>query len=140
MNFFVRKQHLSAMLVFFSLQFPLNLPASEQYNKEFSFEMSDVTVKDVFSYIENNSEYVFLYAPSKSLSKKVNVDVKNKDINVVLREISEQTGLIYEIDGKQVIIKDSNIEKIMRVTKRKEKLLKVRLGINQENLLLVQMY
>lgn len=124
MNFFVRKQHLSAMLVFFSLQFPLNLPASEQYNKEFSFEMSDVTVKDVFSYIENNSEYVFLYAPSKSLSKKVNVDVKNKDINVVLREISEQTGLIYEIDGKQVIIKDSNIEKNNESNQKKGKTVK----------------
>lgn len=108
MNFFVRKQHLSAMLVFFSLQFPLNLPASEQYNKEFSFEMSDVTVKDVFSYIENNSEYVFLYAPSKNLSKKVNVDVKNKDINVVLEEILAHTGLDYKIDGKQIIIKESN--------------------------------
>ena len=75
MDFFVRKQLISAMLVFFALLFPLVLPAAEQYNKNFSFELRDVTVKDVFRYIEKNSEYVFLYASNKNLSKKVNVDV-----------------------------------------------------------------
>lgn len=122
MNFFVRKQHLSAMLVFFSLQFPLNLPASEQYNKEFSFEMSDVTVKDVFSYIENNSEYVFLYAPSKNLSKKVNAEVHDKNVNEILDEVLKNTGLSYEIDGKQIIIKEkTGSEKQQKVSQQLRK-------------------
>lgn len=94
------------MLVFFALLFPLALPAAEQYNKNFSFELRDVTVKDVFRYIEKNSEYVFLYASNKNLSKKVNVDVKNKNVKQVLDEVLEHTGLVYEIDGKQVIVKE----------------------------------
>lgn len=94
------------MLVFFALLFPLALPAAEQYNKNFSFELRDVTVKDVFRYIEKNSEYVFLYASNKNLSKKVNVDVKDKNVKQILDEVLEHTGLVYEIDGKQVIVKE----------------------------------
>ena len=93
-------------LVFFALLFPLALPAAEQYNKNFSFELRDVTVKDVFRYIEKNSEYVFLYASNKNLSKKVNVDVKNKNVKQILDEVLEHTGLVYEIDGKQIIVKE----------------------------------
>lgn len=106
MDFFVRKQLISAMLVFFALLFPLALPAAEQYNKNFSFELRDVTVKDIFRYIEQNSEYVFLYASNKNLSKKVNVDVKNKNVKQILDEVLEHTGLVYEIDGKQIIVKE----------------------------------
>ena len=94
------------MLVFFALLFPLVLPAAEQYNKDFSFELRDVTVKDVFRYIEKNSEYVFLYASDKNLSKIVDVDVKNKNVKQILDEVLEHTGLVYEIDGKQIIVKE----------------------------------
>ena len=94
------------MLVFFALLFPLVLPAAEQYNKDFSFELRDVTVKDVFRYIEKNSEYVFLYASNKNLSKKINVDVKNKNVTQILDEVLGHTGLVYEIDGKQIIVKE----------------------------------
>ena len=94
------------MLVFFALLFPLALPAAEQYNKNFSFELRDVTVKDIFRYIEQNSEYVFRYASNKNLSKKVNVDVRNKTVREILDEVLEHTGLVYEIDGKQVIVKE----------------------------------
>ena len=79
------------MLVFFALLFPLALPAAEQYNKNFSFELRDVTVKDIFRYIEQNSEYVFLYASNKNLSKKVNVDVKDKNVKQILDEVLEHT-------------------------------------------------
>lgn len=106
MDFFVRKQFISAMLVFFALLFPLALPAVEQYNKAFSFELREVTLKDLFRYIEKNSEYVFLYASDKNLSKKVNVDVRNKTVREILDEVLEHTGLVYEIDGKQVIVKE----------------------------------
>ena len=94
------------MLVFFALLFPLALPAAEQYNKNFSFELRDVTVKDIFRYIEQNSEYVFLYASNKNLSKKVNVDVKDKNVKQILDEVLEHTGLVYEIDGKQILVKE----------------------------------
>lgn len=109
------------MLVFFALLFPLALPAAEQYNKNFSFELRDVTVKDVFHYIEKNSEYVFLYASNKNLSKKVNVDVRNKTVREILDEVLEHTGLVYEIDGKQVIVKEpkADVQTVLQQKKGK---------------------
>lgn len=112
MDFFVRKQFISAMLVFFALLFPLALPAVEQYNKAFSFELREVTLKDLFRYIEKNSDYVFLYASDKNLSKKVNVDVRNKTVREILDEVLEHTGLVYEIDGKQVIVKERKASEV----------------------------
>jgi len=108
------------MLVFFALLFPLALPAAEQYNKNFSFELRDVTVKDIFRYIEKNSEYVFLYASNKNLSKKVNVDVKNKNVKQILDEVLEHTGLVYEIDGKQIIVKERK-ETVIQIAQQKNK-------------------
>lgn len=124
MDFFVRKQFISAMLVFFALLFPLALPAVEQYNKAFSFELREVTLKDLFRYIEKNSDYVFLYASDKNLSKKVNVDVRNKTVREILDEVLEHTGLVYEIDGKQVIVKErKEIENSQpKITKQKKKI------------------
>lgn len=122
MDFFVRKQFISAMLVFFALLFPLALPAVEQYNKAFSFELREVTLKDLFRYIEKNSDYVFLYASDKNLSKKVNVDVRNKTVREILDEVLEHTGLVYEIDGKQVIVKERKEEPISQSQKMRKKI------------------
>lgn len=109
------------MLVFFALLFPLALPAVEQYNKAFSFELREVTLKDLFRYIEKNSEYVFLYASDKNLSKKVNVDVRNKTVREILDEVLEHTGLVYEIDGKQVIVKEpkADVQTVLQQKKGK---------------------
>ena len=94
------------MLAFLALLFPLALSATEQYNKDFSFELRDVTVKDVFRYIEKNSEYVFLYSSDKNLSKKISINVQGKNVKEILDEVLEHTGLVYEIDGKQIIVKE----------------------------------
>ena len=109
------------MLVFFALLFPLALPAVEQYNKAFSFELREVTLKDLFRYIEKNSDYVFLYASDKNLSKKVNVDVRNKTVREILDEVLEHTGLVYEIDGKQVIVKEpkTDVQTVLQQKKGK---------------------
>ena len=55
MDYFRRKQ-ISAMLLFFALLLPISMVAMEQNNGVFSFKLQDVTVKDIFKYIEKNSE------------------------------------------------------------------------------------
>lgn len=69
MDYFRRKQ-ISAMLLFFALLLPISMVAMEQNNGVFSFKLQDVTVKDIFKYIEKNSEYIFLYSTDKNLLKK----------------------------------------------------------------------
>lgn len=59
------------MLVFFALLFPFALSATEQYNKEFSFELRNVTVKDVFRYIEKTASMSFSMLPTKNCRKRL---------------------------------------------------------------------
>lgn len=106
MDFFRTKQLISAMFVFFALLLFTPLSAAEQYNKTFSFELHHVSIKEVFSYLEKNSEYVFLYSSHRSLAKKIDVEAKDKNINQLLEEILKGTRLTYEIDGKQILIKE----------------------------------
>ena len=120
MDYFRRKQ-ISAMLLFFALLLPISMVAMEQNNGVFSFKLQDVTVKDIFKYIEKNSEYIFLYSTDKNLLKKINVDVNKKDITQVLDEILKNTTLIYDIDGKQIIIREKNAsEKSQQKTTQKK--------------------
>ena len=110
------------MLWFFALLLPISMVAMEQNNGVFSFKLQDVTVKDIFKYIEKNSEYIFLYSTDKNLLKKINVDVNKKDITQVLDEILKNTTLIYDIDGKQIIIREKNAsEKSQQKTTQKKK-------------------
>lgn len=86
------------MLLFFALLLPISMVAMEQNNGVFSFKLQDVTVKDIFKYIEKNSEYIFLYSTDKNLLKKINVDVSltfgNPSRKYCLRRIALNAGRV----------------------------------------------
>lgn len=58
----------------------------------FSFELSNVMVKDVFSYIEKNSDYVFLYSNDKRISDRISLKVKNETIVQIMDRFIEKHG------------------------------------------------
>lgn len=133
MNLFYRKQSVIAMLTFFTLFCPGTSFAEAQSNQEFSFQLQNVTVKDVFNYIENNSDYVFLYSSDKELSKEIDVEVKNKSVNQILDEVLKDTGLKYEIDGKQIIVKPSDESEKTQSVRQNKKQKTVRGIVTDEN-------
>lgn len=67
--------------------------------------MQNKTMGEVFSYIENNSNYVFIYESSVDLSQKVDVNVANKSVEEIIKEFFSSNGLSYVIKGRQVIVK-----------------------------------
>ena len=72
----------------------------------YTMKASDTTVKDVLSYIEKNSNYVFLYGEGveNKLASPVNNQLKNKKMDAILAEVCKSTGLLYKISGRQVTI------------------------------------
>lgn len=91
---------------------------SEQ--QTFSFNFSNTVIKDVFSYIEKNSDYVFLYSNNGDVFEKVSLKVNNETIIQIMDRLSENTGINYLIDGKQVILKNKNYENSPQQSKKKE--------------------
>lgn len=69
-------------------------------------KMNNKTIKDVFNYIEKNSEFIFVYYDYAVDTKRiVNVDVDNQPVTSVLDEIFKGTDITYVVDNRQIIIK-----------------------------------
>ncbi|MDD4590975.1 MAG: TonB-dependent receptor [Parabacteroides sp.] len=68
--------------------------------------LQDKTLGEVFSYIENHSNYLFIYQGSKvDLNQKVDVNMTNKSVDEILREIFSNSDFKYVIKGRQIIVK-----------------------------------
>lgn len=73
---------------------------------QFSFSVSNSTVKEVLNKIEDESEFVFVYYEDTfEPSQKVTVDAKGKEINEILDEVFAGKGVSYEINDRQVVLK-----------------------------------
>ena len=98
-----------ACLLLFSVQFStLNTTAlaSSHADKEMlTILLQDKTLKEVFSYIEKHSSYIFIYEEAVNLEKKVSVNFSAKPVDEIIKEVFSANGLSYTIKGRQIIIK-----------------------------------
>lgn len=69
-------------------------------------QMNGKSVKEVISYIEKNSEFIFFYRNDAiDLNRKVTLSVQNQPIQVILDELFMHTQIRYEINDRQVTLK-----------------------------------
>lgn len=97
---------LSGCLLCFAGEATANL--SEKYLEQVNFtvKMNNKTIRDVFSYIEKNSEFIFIYQGIKiDLDRKVSINLSNQPVQTILHEIFAGTNDTYSIKGRQVIVK-----------------------------------
>lgn len=80
---------------------------SYSQSKNFTFHVKDKPIKEVFEYIEKNSEFVFLYY-SEVLDKhtKVSVEADNESIQSILDKMFTGKEITYEINGRQISLKE----------------------------------
>ena len=75
-------------------------------NPLFTFEFTDTPVKQVFNYIQEHSDYVFLYYGGViDDARKVTIKVNRQDIDGVLRQVFRGMSVDYEIHGRQISLK-----------------------------------
>ncbi len=90
--------------------------------------MNNRTVKDVFSYIEKNSEFIFVYHGSNiNLNRKVNVDVNNQTVESILKKMFEGTDIEYIINDRQIIVRknETNRKQVAVAAPQQEKKISV---------------
>lgn len=89
----------------------------------FTVQLNNETVKDVLDYIEKHSQYVFIYSENvrERLKSKISLALSNKKIDIILKEMSEKTGLKYKIAGRQVTIFVPETEKVQQNVKENTK-------------------
>ena len=84
------------------------ISASSAYAQsvQFTFSVSNSTVKEVLNKIEDESEFIFVYYENTfDPSQRVTVDANGKEINEVLDEVFAGQGISYEINDRQVVLK-----------------------------------
>lgn len=100
--------------VFFTLiTLPSDLFAAEAFEQPYlTLQAENKTIKEVLSYIESNSEFVFLYSKELAiqLNKKVSVSADNKKVTDILSEALKNTGLTYKISERQITIVKTKTE------------------------------
>jgi len=80
--------------------------ASYSQTTALTIKMDNKTIKDVFNYIEKNSEFIFVYYDYVIDTKRlVDVNVQNQPITTILNQIFKGTDVTYTINNRQVIIK-----------------------------------
>ena len=68
--------------------------------------LNNTTIKDLFGYIEQNSEFVFLYRSEDfNTTKKVSVEVKDATINEILDQALKGEKVEYDVYERQVVIR-----------------------------------
>jgi len=93
--------------VFFYLTCIGSVFAGEVHSQaKLSLTMEKSTIREVFSQIERESDYVFLYTDdgSAELDKTIDLSVRDKDLSEIMETLLADTDLSYRISGKQVIV------------------------------------
>lgn len=72
---------------------------------KFSLKVEDITVKEVFMQIEENSEFVLFYNEDYvDVNRKVSINAKEKSVEYILNEVFNGTNNSYNIYDRQIVI------------------------------------
>ncbi|WP_321374851.1 TonB-dependent receptor [uncultured Draconibacterium sp.] len=94
--------------VFILLVFVYNSFAINSYSQttKLNLDFRDVTVKDVLTSIENQSEFYFMYETGKvDVNRKVSISVEDKVITEILDELFEDANVSYKINNRQIALR-----------------------------------
>lgn len=100
---FLKKMKLLVAFFFAGL---LGVSASTYSQQvKFNLKFKNVTVKEVFRQIEENSEFVLFYNEDYlDINRKVSIHAEQRDVAYILDELFENTGHSYRIYDRQIVI------------------------------------
>lgn len=86
--------------------------ASETYSQttKLSLKVEKMSLEKFLAEIENQSEFRFFYSGKIDVEKKVSGEYRNKKVTEILDDIKDETGIQYEIMGRQIVLSPANTE------------------------------
>jgi TonB-linked SusC/RagA family outer membrane protein len=86
----------------------VDLRAQELLNKKVSLEAQDQEVKKVLNLIEKQAGVRFIFSSKLIQSgRKITIQKSNQELSKVLNDLLVPLGLMYEVSGKNIVIKPS---------------------------------
>ncbi|MDL2281504.1 SusC/RagA family TonB-linked outer membrane protein [Parabacteroides sp. OttesenSCG-928-G06] len=86
------------------------LIAATSYSQstKLSLDMQQETMKNVFAFIEQKSEYIFFYSNEIDVSKRVSVQVADQTIDQIMDQVLKDTPYTYLVSDRQVYVKTNS--------------------------------
>lgn len=81
--------------------------ATESYSQKTTFTISvqDQSVKDVFDYIEQHSEFIIFYLDKTiDVNRKVSINLKGQRVESILEQLFKNTDVMYTINDRQILL------------------------------------
>lgn len=81
--------------------------ATESYSQKTTFTISvqDQSVKEVFDYIEQHSEFIIFYLDETiDVNRKVSVNLKGQRVESILEQLFKNTDVTYTINDRQILL------------------------------------
>jgi len=116
---------LACLLISFTSFSVLTIHASsisDMSEKISTVQIQNKTLKEVFSYIEKNSSYIFINEEAVDLGEKINVDISDKSVEEIINEIFSSNGFSYVIKGRQIIVKKEKTADLLQASRDERKI------------------
>jgi TonB-dependent SusC/RagA subfamily outer membrane receptor len=100
----IRTMKLSICLFLFTVLQALAIDTYSQ-NTKLTLDLKNVTLEDALRFIENQSEFYFLYSQKMvDVSRKIDIDVTDKNVDYVLSHMFTGTGIDYIVKDRQIVL------------------------------------
>ncbi len=95
--------------------------SSYSQNAKFNVKLTDKSIRDAFEYIEEISEFVFLYRNEDlNMEKKIDLELKEATINQILDNMLAGENVNYDVYERQIVIREA--EKLKIPAKQEKKI------------------
>ncbi len=100
---FLRKMKLTILLL---LVTTFSVLATESYSQstKLTIVQHNTTIEDVLKTVEQQSEFRFFYNGKINVEKKVNINIRQKNVHELLDRIFQNTDIGYEVIGRQIAL------------------------------------
>ena len=98
-----------------------NVFGSKSYsqNTKLNLDMKDVPIQTVFSAIEGQSEFFFLYSSKMiDVTQKVDIKAENENINEVLDKLLANSDIKYSVKDRQILLVNKETEATLAPAKQ----------------------
>ena len=97
------------VMTFSGIALALETSAQDALQKKISLQIQEGTVNDILHRIENITDVKFIYSPQViQVEQKVSIQARNERLRDVLDEVFLPLHIVYEVVGKQIMLKKSN--------------------------------
>lgn len=99
---------------------------SYSQQKQFTVNLENKTLEDLFNHIEKSSDFIFLYDNGFNVKRKININLSNQTVDKILDKVFEGTNMAYHIKDRQIAVSileapESSVTKTSNTQQQKRK-------------------